>query len=326
MTARDAGGSGLRVVALGGGTGLPVVLRALKGRVGAITAIVTVTDDGGSSGRLRGEMGILPPGDIRNCLVALAETEPLMERLFQYRFNRGSLRGHAFGNLFIGALSDLLGDFEAAVEAASRVLRVHGRVLPSTLENVQLRALLADGREIRGETAIGRAGVPIRRIDLDPRGCRPVPAALEALAAADLVVLGPGSLYTSVLPNLLVEGIAAAIRAAPAVKVYIANIMTQPGETRGYTASDHLRAIHDHAGAGLVDRVLVNSGAIGAGRLGRYRAGGAEPVAADVAALEALGVRVHARDLVSRDPLVRHDPAALAEALLEIAAARAAVP
>lgn len=324
MTVPDEGAR-LRVVALGGGTGLPVVLRALKGRVGAITAIVTVTDDGGSSGRLRGEMGILPPGDIRNCLVALAETEPLMERLFQYRFTRGSLRGHAFGNLFIGALSDLLGDFEAAVEAASRVLRVHGRVLPSTLENVQLRAVLADGREIRGETAIGRAGAPVRRIDLEPRGCRPVPAALEALAAADLVVLGPGSLYTSVLPNLLVEGIAAAIRAAPALKVYVANIMTQPGETRGFTAADHLRAIHDHAGAGLVDWVLVNRGAVGAGRLGRYRALGAEPVAADVAALEALGVRVLERDLVSRDALVRHDPAALAEALLDLAAARAAV-
>ncbi len=322
MTVSGSGWTGLRVVALGGGTGLPVVLRALKGRAGSITAIVTVTDDGGSSGRLRGEMGILPPGDIRNCLVALAETEPLMEHLFQYRFTRGSLEGHAFGNLFIGALCDILGDFEAAVEAASRVLRVHGRVLPSTLANVQLRAVLADGREIRGETAIARSGGPIRRLHLDPAGCRPVPAALEALAAADLVILGPGSLYTSVIPNLLVQGIASAIRSSAAVKVYVANIMTQPGETPGYTAAGHLAAIYDHVGPGLIDWAVVNAGDIGAERLARYRAQGAEPVHADAAALEGLGVRVYARDLVSRDELVRHDPDALAQALLDIASAR----
>ncbi len=314
--------SSLRVAAIGGGTGLPVVLRALKGRVGAITAIVTVTDDGGSSGRLRGELGILPPGDIRNCLVALADVEPLMERLFQHRFRQGSLAGHAFGNLFIGALTEMLGDFQAAVEAASRVLRVHGRVLPSTLANVQLGAVLADGRMVRGETAVVACRGRIRRVFLEPAECEPVPAVLDALGAADMIVLGPGSLYSSVIPNLLVRGVADAIRRAAATRVYVVNIMTQPGETDEYAASDHLRAIEDHVGPGLVDWVLVNTGGIDADLLARYRAQGAEMVEADPWALEKMGVAVWTGDLVGRDQLVRHDPDKLAHALLEVASAR----
>lgn len=314
----------LRVVALGGGTGLPVVLRAVKGFTSRVTALVTVTDDGGSSGRLRGELGIPAPGDIRNCLVALADTEPLMERLFQHRFSRGSLAGHSFGNLFIGAMTELLGDFEGAVRAASRVLRVRGQVLPSTPANVQLHAVLADGSEIRGETAITGSLRSIRRVYLEPSGCRPVPAAIEALSSADLLVLGPGSLYTSVMPNLLVDGMAEAVRRSAAVKVYVANIMTQPGETAGYSVADHLRGILAHVGEGVVDWVLANTAEIGAERLARYRAQGAEPVPVDAEAIRSLGVRLCARDLVNRDDLVRHEVGKLAGALQNLVAARVA--
>lgn len=307
---------GPRVVAIGGGTGLPVLLRGLKTATSRITAIVTVTDDGGSSGRLRGELGILPPGDIRNCLVALADTEPLVERLFQHRFSRGSLAGHSFGNLFIGAMTEVLGDFQGAIRAASQVLRVRGQVLPSTLENIQVGALLADGSRVQGETSITAAGQPIRRVYLTPPGAEPVPEALEALAQADLVVLGPGSLYTSIIPNLLVEGLAGAIRDARAPRVYVVNIMTQPGETDGYTAADHLRAIVEHAGPGLVDRVLVHGGAIHPERVARYRGQGAEPVQVDREALLALGVAVEEAPLVNAVGLIRHDPAGLVAALL----------
>ncbi len=307
---------GPRVVALGGGTGLPVLLRGLKEHTNRITAIVTVMDDGGSSGRLRGELGILPPGDIRNCLVALAGAEPLMERLFQHRFSRGSLAGHSFGNLFIGALTELLGDFQAAVRAASQVLRVNGQVLPSTLDHAQLCAVLADGGEVCGETAIAASRQPIRRVYLRPGRCRPVPEALEALAEADLVVMGPGSLYTSIMPNLLVEGMADAIRRSPARRSFVVNIMTQPGETTGFTAADHVRVVLEHVGPGVVDEVVVNSGPIGAERLARYRAQGAAPVAVDREALAALGVEVVEADLVNRDELVRHEPAKLAAVLL----------
>ncbi len=308
---------GLRVVALGGGTGLPVLLRGLKAVTDRITAIVTVTDDGGSSGRLRGELGILPPGDIRNCLVALADTEPLMETLFQHRFSRGSLAGHSFGNLFIGAMTEILGDFQAAVRAASQVLKVRGQVLPSTLESVGLCAELADGTRVCGETAVAGSGRRIRRVTLEPGDCRPVPEAVAALAEADLVVLGPGSLYTSVIPNVLVAGLAEAIRRSPARRVYVVNVMTQPGETDGYTAADHLQALWDHGGPGFVDAVLVNSGPIDEARLAAYREQGAEPVPVDRERLAGMGVSVVEADLVTRHGLVRHDPALLAAVLVQ---------
>lgn len=306
-----------RVVAMGGGTGLPVLLRGLKAHTHHITAIVTVTDDGGSSGRLRGELGILPPGDIRNCLVALAGAEPLMQRLFQHRFTRGTLAGHAFGNLFIGALTELFCDFQAAVRAASHVLRIHGEVLPSTREQVQVCAELADGTVVEGETAVASAGVPIRRVFLQPADVQPVPEALRALESADVVVMGPGSLFTSVLPNLLVRGVAEAVRRSRAEKVFVVNVMTQPGETDGFTAADHVRAVEEHVGAGLIDRVVVNTGAIEPECLARYRLQGAEPVRADVDRLRAAGLAVTTGDLVDQDKaVVRHDPEALAAAVL----------
>lgn len=306
-----------RIVAIGGGTGLPTLLRGLKHYTSEITAVVTVTDDGGSSGRLRGELGIPPPGDIRNCLVALAGAEPLMERLFQYRFDKGSLKGHSFGNLFIGALTGMLGDFEAAVRAASAVLRVHGCVLPSTSENVQLGAVMSDGAVVTGETAITRSGKRIKRVFLRPEGCKPVPAVIHALMQAELIVLGPGSLYTSIIPNLLVEGVAQAIRESGAEVVTILNIMTQPGETDGYTAHDHLQAIASHLGPGLVKHLLVNNGPIDPERLERYAAQGAYPVVIDRERIAAAGIRIIEDDIVSRGGLIRHDPDRLARALIE---------
>lgn len=310
----------LRVVAIGGGTGIPVVLRGLKRRTSHITAIVTVTDDGGSSGRLRDELGILPPGDIRNCLIALAEAEPLMEQLFQHRFSRGGLAGHSVGNLLIGALAELLGDFEAAVEAAGQVLRVHGTILPSTLAEVRLRALMADGSEVSGESAITASGRHIERIFLEPPDCRPVAAAVEAVRGADLIVIGPGSLYTSVIPNLLVKEMTGALREARAARVYVSNVMTQPGETVGYNAADHLEAIEAHVGKGIIDCILVNTGSVEGVRLERYRHEGRERVDPALDQLAAMGVRPIAGDIVSGDELVRHDPARLAEVLLEITA------
>ncbi len=305
-----------RVVAMGGGTGLPVLLRGLKGHTHHITAVVTVTDDGGSSGRLRGELGIPPPGDIRNCLVALAGAEPLMQRLFQHRFTRGTLAGHAFGNLFIGALTELFGDFQTAVRAASHVLRIHGQVLPSTARQVQICAELSDGSVVEGETAVASSRAPIRRVFLRPADAEPVPDALRAVAEADVVVLGPGSLFTSVLPNLLVRGLAEAVRASPAEKVFVVNVMTQPGETDGFTASRHVQTLVEHVGAGLVDRVVVNTRPVEPERLARYRRQGSEPVRVDREALHALGVAVTEGDLVNRDELIRHDPDALAAAVL----------
>ena len=250
--------SPLRVVAIGGGTGLSSVLQGLKhyvrpaGATGAsvdITAIVTVTDDGGSSGRLRREFDVLPPGDIRNCMVALSEDSALLSRLFQYRFESGrGLKGHSFGNLFLMALTQILGDFPDAITASSEVLNIAGRIYPSTTSNVSLEATLVNGATIVGETHISRSGHRIQSVKLKPRKVRPLPAALTAIAEADLITLGPGSLFTSIVPNLLVHGIAAAIRSSPALKCYFVNLMWQPGETDEFSASDHVRAIHRHAG------------------------------------------------------------------------------
>lgn len=319
---------GPRIVAIGGGTGLPVVLRGLKNHTANLTAIVTVADDGGSSGRLRGELGILPPGDIRNCLVALADIEPLMERLFQYRFDRGEgLAGHSFGNLFIAAMTGVTGDFEAAVVESSRVLKVRGTVLPSTLENVALEAELADGRVVAGESAIagGARGTPLVRVRLRPAEPKALPATVRAIEAADAIVLGPGSLFTSILPNLLVPGIRRAVDRAAARGVPVAlvvNAMTQPGETTGFGAVQHLDAVRDLLGTG-VNWAIVNTERIPQELRRKYEEDGASVVSAPPGLVERLGVRVvrgHLLDTVAlqRDSLVRHDPERLAWAILRI--------
>ncbi|WP_376791725.1 uridine diphosphate-N-acetylglucosamine-binding protein YvcK [Thermoflexus sp.] len=255
---------GPRIVVIGGGTGQSTLLRGLKAMSARLTAVVTVADDGGSSGRLRREMGLLPPGDFRNCLAALAEAEPLMTALFQYRFGRGTgLNGHAFGNLFIAAMAEITGSFERAVAESSRVLAVRGRVLPCTVEQVMLAAEIrdAEGRihRVDGESAIPEVRGRIERVWLIPEHARAYPETIRAILEADLIVLGPGSLYTSVLPNLLVEGIVPAIRASRALKVYVCNVATQIGETEGYSVGEHVQAIERHVGPGLFELVLVNS-------------------------------------------------------------------
>jgi uncharacterized cofD-like protein len=319
-------GRGPHIVAIGGGTGLPVLLRGLKRYTGNITAVVTVGDDGGSSGRLRGELGILPPGDIRNCLLALADTEPLMTEVLQHRFQRGSLAGHTVGNVLLGGLCEVTGDFVAAIEAASRVLAVRGRVLPSTVRHVTLAAELEDGRTVHGETAIAAAGGRIRRLRLVPEDADALPQAVEAVLGADVVVIGPGSLYTSLLPNLCLPALRQALQRTRALRVFVVNVMTQPGETSGYSAADHLAALQAHLGRPGVDLVLVNSGRVSEERLAPYREQGAAPVVADLERCAALGVQVVARDVVSRQGLVRHDPDRLAAAVLEEALRRLGPP
>jgi uncharacterized cofD-like protein len=256
-------GRGPRVVAIGGGTGLSTLLRGLKEYTTNITAVVTVADDGGSSGRLRRQLGVLPPGDFRQCIVALADAEPLVTELFQYRFGEdGDLKGHSFGNLFIAAMSQVTGNFERALKESSRVLAVRGQILPSTLENVTLCAELDDASVIEGESRIPYGPAPIRRVYLRPEDPAAYPEAVSAIADADMIIIGPGSLYTSIMPNLLVRGITQAIRASPALKVYVCNVATQQGETDGYQVSHHLAALHRHAGPGLVHLVLANTRAV----------------------------------------------------------------
>lgn len=309
---------GPRVVVIGGGTGIPVLLRGLKAYTGNLTAIVTVADDGGSSGRLRGDLGILPPGDIRNCLVAMARREPEMEELLQYRFSSGELKGHNMGNLLLAALCDSTGGFDRAVHSLSRVLAVRGQVLPVTLSDVQLCGEMEDGRVVRGESRIPASGGRIKRVFLDPATCIPTREALEAIWEADLIVMGPGSLYTSILPNLLVPGIAEAIAASPAARVYIGNVMTQPGETDGYTASRHLQAIIDHAGP-LVDYMIVNTQAVPNRLRNRYLREGAVPVDADLDAIRGLGVLPVADRLLQEGEVVRHHPEQLARLVMQLA-------
>ncbi|MDR5708575.1 MAG: YvcK family protein [Armatimonadota bacterium] len=310
---------GPRIVAIGGGTGLSTLLRGLKAYATHLTAVVTVTDDGGSSGRLRRELGILPPGDINDCLVALAEVEPVMTRLFQHRFDRGDLAGHSFGNLFLASMVGVGGDLVSAVRLASRVLAIRGQVLPATADQAVLGAEFADGTVVEGESAIPQVRKAIRRVYLNPPNVRPVPEVLEALAEADLILLGPGSLFTSVLPNLLVPGIAEALRKVSAPVVYIVNVMTQPGETDGFRASDHVRMVVEHLGPGVVDVALVNTQMPrNRALLERYREQGAFPVEPDLERIRQLGVEVVGRPLMSELDLLRHDPARLAQAVLEI--------
>ncbi|MGQ9887063.1 MAG: gluconeogenesis factor YvcK family protein [Aggregatilineales bacterium] len=269
-------GRGVRVVAIGGGTGLPAVLRGLKLYTDNITAVVTVADDGGSSGRLRRELGVLPPGDLRNNIAALADDENLMTRLFQYRFSAGDLNGHAFGNLFITALAGVTGSLEQALVETERVLNIQGRVLPATLHDVTLTATvrLPNGRItfISGESSIAEAGGHIERVQLSPASVEAYPQSVQAILDADIVVIGPGSLYTSIIPNLLVRGIVDALRASPAYKIYVCNVATQPGETDGFTVAEHVLALEDHIGRGLFQVVLANNAypALNAGSATNY--------------------------------------------------------
>jgi uncharacterized cofD-like protein len=305
------------VTALGGGTGLSSLLRGLKRRNLDISAVVSVADDGGSSGRLRRELGMLPPGDIRNVLVALADDESLMGRLFQHRFADGDLSGHPFGNLILAALTEVTGSFDEAVREASRVLKVNGRVIPGALEHVRLWAERVDGSEACGETLIASGVGACRRVWLDPE---PVanPDALAAIADADLILLGPGSLFTSVLPHLAVGGIADAVQSAQGLRVYVCNIMTQPGETDGLDAATHLDRVLEMIPGG-VDVVVVHDGALEPSAIAHYRAQGQEPVVADIPALTARGVRVVAADIAEDDQVVRHAPEALADVLEPLA-------
>jgi uncharacterized cofD-like protein len=315
----------LRIVAIGGGTGLSTILHGLKRyaqepREAEITAIVTVTDDGGSSGRLRRDFDVLPPGDIRNCMVALSEDEALLSKLFQYRFSEGrGLKGHSFGNLFLTALTNLTGDFVQAVKVSSEVLASLGRIYPATNTNVVLEAELENGKIVKGETKIGKSRSRIRRIHLQPRNCQPLPETLAAIEDADLITFGPGSLFTSIIPNLLVDGIAPAIKRSRALKAYFVNLMWQPGETIGFRASDHVDALHRHAGMPLIDVAVVNTRAITARQRRRYAAQKVRSVLNDVDRLAEMGLQVVAADLLAAGDSVRHDPRASADVALQLA-------
>ena len=329
---------GLNIVAIGGGTGLSTLLRGLKRYVDAdgawsiarLGAIVTVTDEGGSSGALREQFGMLPPGDVRNCIVALAEEEHLLSRLFQYRFEGGTsdLAGHSLGNLLLTALTDIAGGFDNAILAASEVLAISGDIYPSTLDDVRLRATLADGTELIGEVAISgsRLGekpsntpqhARIVHLSIDPPDARPPERAVEALNAADLILIGPGSLYTSVIPNLLIKPIAEALRHAKALRVYVCNVMTQPNETDGYTAEDHLSAIVEHAGL-VADVMILNGRRPSETILKAYEAQHQHPVQFDINAIRELGVTPFFGDIIEEANYVRHDSAALAETVFRL--------
>lgn len=309
---------GPRIVVIGGGTGLSVLLKGLKNYTNHLTAIVTVMDDGGSSGRIR-EMGILPPGDIRRCLVAMARTENLMDRVFQHRFAEGEgIQGHNLGNLLIAALTDITGDFIKAIAEVSKVLAVQGQVLPATPQLVVLGATMTDGTVVMGETSITKAGKRIKEVFLDPPECRAVPEAIEAIHEADAVVLGPGSLFTSIIPNLLVPEIGEALRTTRALRIFVVNIMTQPGETTGFTATDHLDAVSRHLGPGHIDYVVVNDTPVDKERESRYRLEDAEPVRFDQRELADRGVKCVRAPLLGTEDVAWHDSEALARTVMRI--------
>lgn len=331
----DRRGHALRVVAVGGGSGLSRLLRGLKKFVHLpgetknpgpaildLTAIVTVTDDGGSSGRLRKEFNILPPGDIRNCLVAMSEDEALLGKLFQHRFRTGGgLKGHSFGNLFVTAVTGITGDFAEAVKFAATILATRGSILPSTLSNVRLEARMHDGTRVRGETRLTASAKRIEQLKLVPAGARPLPEALEAIRRADLITIGPGSLFTSLIPNLLVKPLARAVAASPALKVFVCNLMTQPNESLHMTAADHVRAIYRHAGDPMFDVALVNHAPVSARVKAKYAKQGGQPILVDRKELEKLGVRVVAGDFLHEENgVVRHASDRVARALLELRA------
>jgi uncharacterized cofD-like protein len=340
----------LRVVAIGGGTGLSTLLMGLKryvatpgsptgfdrrggsrGRAGGspspdapclirdLAAVVTVTDDGGSSGRLREELQMLPPGDIRNCMVALSEDEHLLSRLFQYRFEHGDLQGHSFGNLFLAALNGISGDFAQAVQTSSQILATRGRIYPATTANATLTAQMDDGSVVRGETNITASKRSIVELILDPPAVHPIPETLEAIAQADLITLGPGSLYTSLITNLLVRGVPEAIAGSKAVRVFVCNLMTQANESLGLTASQHIEKILNHCGGRRIfDYALINTAPIRPETLAQYAREGQEPIAADLDRVRALGVEPIAGSFVHEGEVLRHDYEAVARALMEL--------
>lgn len=309
---------GPKIVVVGGGTGLSTLLRGLKQYSCNLTAIVTVADDGGSSGKLRNELGIQPPGDVRNCLVALANTEDVMVKLFSYRFKGGALENHSLGNLLLAGLTNIFGDFQKGIEQVGKVFAIRGKVFPSTLEQVVLFADFEDGTRVYGQTAVRDTEGKIHRVYLEPSDCHPLPEALQAIEEADLIVLGPGSLYTSVLPNLLVVGLREKIREVKAPCVYVCNVMTEKGETDGYRVSDHLKAILDHCGAGFIDAVLAAKGKINAPLPERYGAEDAVPVITDPKEVEKLGVKYYEANLMQVGNVVRHDPDRLAKELISL--------
>ena len=310
---------GPAITVLGGGTGLSTLLRGMKYITNNCTAVVTTGDDGGSSGRLRKELGIIPPGDLRNCLTALADREPLMERLMQYRFTGESpLAGHCFGNLFIAAMAEAEGGMEAGLNATSQILKVRGRVVPSTLADIQLQAQKSDGTVVTGESEISHANKRIRKIGIVPEDAPAAGAAVEAIMKADVLILGPGSLYTSVMPNLAVEGIRRAVIASKAVKIYICNVMTQPGETDGFGAYQHVRALLDCVGRQFLDYAVVNDQEIPYEKLKLYQEEGSMPVTPDVNKIRNLGITVVPAHLISKNDLVRHDPRKLARTLIAL--------
>lgn len=321
------GKRGPKIVAIGGGTGLPTLLRGLKERTGNLTGIVTMADDGGSTGRLREEFGILPPGDFRNCIAALSDAEPLMQELFQYRFEKdgSGLHGHSFGNLFITAMVDVTGDFEQAVLESSRILAVRGTVFPSTLENVQLHGIAEDGTELRGESEIGRAHGRIRKVFLQPEDPQGYVPAVRAIWDADMIVFGPGSLYTSVIPPLLVGDIKQAIKNnSTAIKVYVCNVATQPGETDNFDALAHVRALQEQIGKRVFDYVLVNTNFESKDKIRPEWRQDAVDAARLQEEAHALGVGIIEADVVSVANPLRHDPEKLAMALMQMYAARSA--
>lgn len=330
-TSSTSSESSPKLTAIGGGTGLAVLLSGLKHRVGAglgrLTAVVTVSDDGGSSGRLRRDFEVLPPGDVRNCIVALADDEDLLARLFQYRFpNGGALTGHSFGNLFLTALTGITGDFYQAILTAESILSVRGKILPATLTPVMLRARGRSGRVYEGESAVGRSGEALEALELVPAAPPAFPPALKALQEADLILLGPGSLYTSVIANLLIPAIPRALAQSSAPVVLLMNLMTQPGETDGMDGVAHLEAVLRHGGDHSIDKVLVSSTPLPREQVERYALQGSEPVTVDRERMEALGVEVVEADLLAEGDFLRHDPAKVADAVLGLARLGAAAP
>lgn len=327
----------LRVVAIGGGTGLSTLLKGLKKytapgcanppvpsvsdspQIAELCAVVTVSDDGGSSGRLRKELNMLPPGDVRNCIVALSEDEALLSRLFQHRFAKGSgLEGHSFGNLFLAALTSLTKDFSEAVRLSSEILATRGRIFPATTSNVELEAKMQDGSRVRGETKITASKSRIEELFIVPEDPEPLPQTLEAISRADLITMGPGSLFTSLIPNLLVRGISAAIRESSAIKVYVCNLMTQANESLGRTAADHIRALTDHAGGRIFDYALINRQPVSDDLKAKYALEGASQIVADLDAIEALGVCPVMGEYLCEEGVARHDTDRLAKDLMEL--------
>lgn len=310
---------GPKIVVIGGGTGLSTLLHGLKQYTSNITAIVTVADDGGSSGRLRQQFGILPPGDIRNCLVALADTEPMMRNLFQFRFEEGSeFGGHSFGNLFITAMTKLTGDFEKAIKESSKVLAIRGQVIPSTLNKVVLVAEYKDGSHTEGEAQIPKKGSPIKNVHLKPSDSVATPEAIRAISEAEVIVLGPGSLYTSILPNLLIKEIRDAISGSGAVKIYVCNIMTQHGETDNYSAFDHLNVVITHSKTRIIDYCIINTAEIPARLEAKYKEEMSFPIRNDIDKIRKAGVKVVEDEIIEAEDVVRHDSEKLARIIISL--------